>query len=227
MRAVDADGPESLDAVVLTHCHGDHAHGAATLSRRLNLPLYVTPGTKRWLHHRKVAETQVFVPGDRFAIGDLLVQSAGLWHDAPDTVALRFYRGDKSFAVCTDLGETSAGVEDCLRGSDTLMIESNHDVAMLWGGAYPMKLKKRVTGRWGHLSNEQTADLLDRVLPGGTRRVLLAHLSEKNNTPEKALAQMGPLRTRFPHVGWSIAPAHRPAPFEYLEQPTFAQLSLL
>lgn len=226
MQAVGAEGPETLDAVVLTHCHGDHISGAVTLSRKWGTPLYASPGTQRWLRHRKVGNTVGFLPGSWFVVGELVIRTVGVSHDAPDTVALRITKGERSLGLCTDLGEYSPAVLDCLRGCDAIMLEANHDPALLWAGPYPMKLKKRVAGRWGHLSNEQAAEVLAHVLPGGTRQVILCHVSENNNSPQCALDEMAALRSRFPHVHWGIAPAHTPAPFEVLETPTRQKMAM-
>lgn len=215
-----------LDAIVVTHCHTDHAGGVAALSNHLKVPLYVTPGTQRWLANRKRHETHLFVPGDTLAIGDIQVRSMGLSHDAPDTVALRFELDRRVLALCTDLGETSVRVEALLAGADTILLESNHDPGMLENGPYPAWLKRRIRSRYGHLSNEQCADMLGRLLSFGTRKVVLCHLSETNNTPACALAAMAGLRNRYPDVRWAVAPAHVPARSVFLDEGYDRQLGL-
>jgi phosphoribosyl 1,2-cyclic phosphodiesterase len=218
MAAIGAEGPRGLDAIVVTHCHGDHISGIPVLSRALGVPIYVTPGTRRWTDLRKV-EVETFTPGASFSVGDIAFDSIPLCHDAPDTVALKMKHAEGTLGLCTDLGEAGGEVLRGLAGCDTLLLESNYDPKMLETGPYPAKLKKRVAGRYGHLSNEQSHDLLAGLLPGGVRSVHLSHLSENNNTPEIALACMAPLRRRHPGVDWHISPQRKPAPFVHLAGP--------
>lgn len=213
MQAAGAGSPDAIDALVVTHGHGDHTHGVPVVSSRYHIPLYMTPGTKRWYGNRKRHDLATFTPGETFTVGDLTISAIGLEHDAPDTVALRIDCGDESMAVCTDLGRVTPAVEQGLRGCGFLFLESNHDLDMLENGPYPARLKKRIRGPYGHISNEETADLLGRLLPTGTRRVVLAHLSETNNTPKKALGAMAPLMARHPAVEWYVAPQHAPAAY--------------
>lgn len=215
MQAVCGAGPEGIDALVVTHGHGDHTHGVGVVSSRYRIPVHMTPGTKRWFGNRKRHELTTFVPGDAFTVGDLTFRSFGLDHDAPDTVGLRVEHGGEAMAVCTDLGRVTPAVEAGLAGAGFLFLESNHDVEMLRNGPYPAKLKKRILGDYGHISNEETADLLGRLLPGGARRVVLAHLSETNNTPAVALRAMAPLQAKHPGVAWSVAPQHAPAAYAW------------
>lgn len=220
MQTACAGAPEAIDALVVTHGHGDHTHGVPVVSSRYDIPLYMTPGTKRWYGNRKRSDLTTFTPGESFSVGDLTFSAIGLEHDAPDTVALRVACGDESMAVCTDLGRVTPEVEQGLSGCGFLFLESNHDVAMLENGPYPARLKKRIRGPYGHISNDETADLLGRLIPTGTRRVVLAHLSETNNTPQTALRTMAPLKARHPAVEWSVAPQHAPAVYAWGRTPT-------
>jgi phosphoribosyl 1,2-cyclic phosphodiesterase len=217
IATVGAGEPEDIDGLILTHCHGDHSGGAPVFSARHEIPIHFTPGTQRWFANRKRFDAQVFEAGSIFDIGDLRIQTIPLTHDAPETVALRFFHGDASFAICTDLGEVTSAVRRALHGTDVLMLEANHDVEMLTQGPYPARLKKRILGKYGHISNEQSRDLLQEILPTGTTQVVLSHISETNNSPEKALAAMRPLREQFAHVAWSIAPQHAPGQYQVVE----------
>ncbi len=213
LAAVGAAGPETLDAVVVTHSHGDHVGGLGVLTRRHGTPIYVTPGSRKWIEKRLHGPVESFLPGSSFRVGDLDFRSFALTHDAPDTVALRIENAGVAMAICTDLGEVRADLAGGLAGCHTLLMESNHDEAMLWDGPYPMRLKKRVASRYGHLSNAQSHDLLRSVLPSGVKRVFLSHLSETNNSPEKAMAAMEPLRRAHPQTEWRISPQRVPTPF--------------
>ncbi len=226
MRAVGAGEPDTIDALVATHGHGDHVSGIPVVARRHGIPVYVTAGTERWLLRKGGFEMRRFDPGARFTIGDLEFSSIPLCHDAPDTVALVAAREGYRVGICSDLGHVTREVEVGLAGCDTLMLESNHDLDMVKNGPYPMKLKKRILGRYGHISNEECADLLRTLIPTGVKKVILSHLSENNNTPGHALAQMAPLRERHPAVEWSIAPQHNPAMMPLVGTPSH-QLELL
>jgi phosphoribosyl 1,2-cyclic phosphodiesterase len=214
MAAVGAGTPDNIDALVVTHCHGDHAGGISVASNKHEIPLYLAPGTERWLGSRKRHAVESFLPGGSFRVGDLTIRTTPLSHDAPDTVALRIEHEAGALGICTDLGVVTSNVEALLAGCKTLFLESNHDVGMLVNGPYPQKLKKRILSKYGHISNEEACELLGKLIPAGTDDVILAHLSETNNTPTAALQAMAPLQRKHPEVSWAIAPQHLPARFE-------------
>ena len=217
LATAGAGEPDDIDAIILTHCHGDHASGAPVLSHRQSIPIHLTPGTERWFGTRKRFAATVFDPGAIFEIGDLRIHSIPLSHDGPDTVAIRVSHGESSFAICTDLGVVTPAVPRALHGTDVLMLESNHDVDMLTNGPYPARLKKRILSKYGHISNEESRDLLRVLLPTGTQKVILSHISETNNTPALALKAMQPLREQYAYVDWSIAPQHHPGEYQIVE----------
>ena len=182
-----------LDAVVVTHAHGDHTGNYARLARKLHARVHLSEATSRALQGPPVAA--VFSPREPFQIGDILVEPTPLPHDAAQ-VGLVLSGGGRRVALVTDLGEVPPGLIDHLRGCDTLLIESNHDIGRLIHGPYPDFLKKRVASARGHLSNDQACALVrahdkDARFFGedGARTVVLMHLSEQNNLPGIALAQ--------------------------------------
>lgn len=237
LKAGGAADADSITAMVLTHCHGDHAGGAPVFSTRHEVPIFTTPGTQRWYSNKKRHTLDTFAPGETFAVGDIEIASVGLIHDAPDTVALKFTHKGLSMAICTDLGEPTKAVETALQGCDVLLMEANHDVEMLANGPYPAKLKKRILSRYGHISNEQSRDLLAKLIPTGTRQVILCHLSETNNTPALAMGAMDGLRNKHPHVVWCIADQDKAGTFfeisplagrpTLVPAPAFRQMELL
>lgn len=171
-------------ALVITHAHGDHHRYADEVAGHFAIPVYLTESVQRCVGVTRATSLRVFSPREPFQLGDFAVRPCALPHDAPQ-VALRFdHRGDGA-VLATDLGEVPDGLVALLRGAKIAMIESNHDLPMLWAGPYSRGLKRRVASARGHLSNEQTHALL-RQLDASVERVVLMHLSETNNRPELA-----------------------------------------
>ena len=177
-----------LDALLVTHGHADHVKGAGRLAGALRLRTYATRPTSRFLARGGGLVNHVPIDeGARFELGALSVHAFATPHDAPGSVGYVIDDGRARLGICTDLGTPDLDVAAALEGCDTLYLEFNHDLDMLERGPYPPALKRRVAGPRGHLSNEQAATLLRQTRTPRLRRVLLAHLSEVNNTPNLAL----------------------------------------
>jgi phosphoribosyl 1,2-cyclic phosphodiesterase len=180
--------PQGVDGVLISHEHSDHIHGVGALARRHQLPVYANPAT--WGRARHVIGTvddvREFQTGSPFALKDLSIDPFSLPHDADDPVAFRITWRRRVMAVVTDLGYPSQLVRERLRGCHVLVLEANHDDAMLKAGPYPWPLKQRIGGKSGHLSNLQTGQLLREVIHDELEHVILAHLSEINNLPDLA-----------------------------------------
>jgi phosphoribosyl 1,2-cyclic phosphodiesterase len=182
-----------IDAVLVTHEHTDHVGAAAVLSRRLArhghpVPFYMTRGTAEGLPPAcRPDGIEPVDPGTPFRVRHFLVDPFPIPHDTREPVAYRVSVGGTAVAVVTDLGKPTALVAQQLRQCDAAVVEFNHDEDMLMDGAYPWALKQRIRGSHGHLSNRQGAELLRMGLSPRLRHVLLGHLSEDNNTPERAL----------------------------------------
>lgn len=191
--------PPDVDAVLVTHSHGDHAAHAATYAHRFDCPLRATDATFRNLRLRPAVAREPFTTGREFRIGDITVRSRGIPHDAPQ-VALAFETRETSVGLVTDLGHVPRGLAGFLDGCETLLLESNYDPDMLESGPYPAPLKRRVGGTRGHLSNPQAGDLL-AALDYNPTQVVLMHLSETNNAPslarQSAEAALGHRGTRL------------------------------
>ncbi|MFO7649325.1 MBL fold metallo-hydrolase [Halomonas sp. 3H] len=186
--------PRQLDAVLVTHEHGDHIRGVGPLSRRHGVPVYLTPGT--WASGRlgELPQRHWITPQARFAIKGLTVDPVTVPHDAREPVQFRFHGGGgRSLGVLTDLGHPTDHVAGAFAGCDALVLECNHDVRMLAEGPYPPRLKRRVGGDWGHLANAQAAALLARLGLDRLQQVVCSHLSEHNNRPELAREALVPL----------------------------------
>lgn len=179
--------PEDLHAILVTHEHVDHVRGLGLLSRRHNLPVY--------LHH-EVASTLVdgqrpavvveFASGMDMLVGDLGIRAFPVTHDAQATVGFTVDGPAGKLGVATDLGMATRLVAEELRHCRALVLESNHDEEMLRDGPYPWPLKQRIRSNHGHLSNHDSAGLLETLCWEGLENVFLAHLSETNNHPELA-----------------------------------------
>ena len=176
-----------LTDVFLTHEHADHAGAAGVLGRKLGVRVHATRGTLRALRDPPPEESRRAVRGGvPVCLEGLTVTPVALPHDAWEPVAYVVDDGATRAAIVTDLGSVTAALVRALQGLDALVLEMNHDVRMLIEGPYPWSLKQRIRSDRGHLSNEQGARLLQDVLHGGLRHLVLAHLSEHNNTEAHA-----------------------------------------
>jgi phosphoribosyl 1,2-cyclic phosphodiesterase len=186
-----ADAP--IDAVLITHEHADHVGAAAVLSRALArrrgpVPFYMTAGTADGVPAQCVPDgVEIIQAGVGFRVRHLRVEPIPVPHDTRDPVAYRVDVGDVPVAVVTDLGRATALLARQMRECQAVVLEFNHDEEMLMEGPYPYPLKQRIRGNHGHLSNRQAQGLLAEGLGPRLRHLLLAHLSEDNNTPTRAL----------------------------------------
>jgi phosphoribosyl 1,2-cyclic phosphodiesterase len=183
--------PGRIDALLVTHEHGDHTRGIDVLARKLEIPVYATEGTLQdFLTHRRTSAKPLIHhtcrDGEPFRIGDLIIEPFATSHDALEPCGFVIRGGDLRFGYCTDTGIITPHMLDLLRQCDGIVLESNHCPEMLQNGPYPESLKRRIRSKRGHLSNPAAADCL-RALGRDAPQVILAHLSEMNNTPEKAM----------------------------------------
>lgn len=185
--------PADLDAVFVTHEHSDHLGGVLALQRRHGTPVWTSAGTwsaalARAGGREPVANTARH--GASISIGALELLPFAVPHDAAEPLQLVCRAGNARLGIVTDLGEPNDAVARALQGCDALLLECNHDRAMLDEGAYPVWLKRRIGGVRGHLANEQSAALLAACRHDGLRHVVAAHLSRHNNEPARALAAL-------------------------------------
>lgn len=184
--------PEDLDAILVSHEHADHVQGVGVLSRRFHLPVYINQGTLDAASGLgKLPNLKAFDCGETFRIGRLSIHPFSLSHDAKDPAGFTIGQNGKKIGLATDLGIATDMVRYHLAGCTFLILEANHDPEMLENGPYPWPLKQRIKGRTGHLSNEGSMELLTEIRHSRLEHVILAHLSEENNTPDRALQVVG------------------------------------
>ncbi|MCP4023020.1 MAG: MBL fold metallo-hydrolase, partial [Desulfobacteraceae bacterium] len=161
------------------------------MSRRFNIPVYINEKTFQACSSSlgKVEKLEFFECGRSFNFKDIQINPFSISHDAIDPAGLTLEYGNKKLGIATDLGLATTLVKEHLKGCSLLYLESNHDPKMLVEGPYPWHLKQRIKSRTGHLSNPDARDLLAELQPHNQelKHVILAHLSEENNTPNKAL----------------------------------------
>ena len=185
---------DELDAVFVTHEHGDHIGCAVTLARRHRLPLWMSRGTWRAIGEPDLPGLLQFArDGQAISVGDVLLQPYTVSHDAQEPLQLRATDGARHLGVLTDVGSITAHLLANLQSCDALLLECNHDREMLAQSRYPASLKARIGGRFGHLSNDTAAEILAGCMHPGLRHLVAAHLSEQNNRPELARAALAPV----------------------------------
>ncbi|MGC9194590.1 MAG: MBL fold metallo-hydrolase [Syntrophobacteraceae bacterium] len=187
-----------LHALLITHEHSDHVNGAGTLSRRFDLPVFMTRGTLDNLNPKIALNgATVFETGKTFEIGDLRILPFAISHDAGEPTGFIIENEGRRVGICTDLGVATNLVKVRLKDCHALVLEANHDVDKLLNGPYPWVLKQRIKSPHGHLSNEEACQLLEAVHHEKLQCVVFAHLSETNNHPDLVRESSRRLR-RYP-----------------------------
>ncbi len=184
-------GAGDITAIVVTHEHDDHLGGVARFAKRYAIPVYLTRGTAQWLPDDFPAVLVRRVdPHTPFAIDAVAVEPFPVPHDAREPVQYVFSDGAARLGVLTDLGVATSHVQEKLSGCHALVVECNHDLGMLMGGAYPAALKQRIAGRFGHLDNAAAGQLVASLDRTNLRHLIAAHLSQQNNRPGLAAAAL-------------------------------------
>ena len=191
MKSIELN-PEDISAILVTHEHGDHIKGAGVLSRRYNIPIYASAGTWKASKKKlgKIGKGFERTIEDSWQLGDFDITSFPIPHDAAEPVGYVISDGEVNFGLATDIGYITDDLYDHLKDLDCILLEANHDIDLLREGSYPGMLKRRIRGNEGHLSNDETAELLPELLKENKKSscpvVLLSHLSAENNRPELA-----------------------------------------
>lgn len=182
--------PNSIESIFVTHEHGDHINGLRVLASHLGCVVYSSAGTLEKLRtfgHLSVGFKAEVITGKGVESAGMFIKPFATLHDTCESVGFIINTHDqRRVAIATDLGSITDEVRTSMQGSDLVVIESNHDVNMLKNGSYPIYLKKRILSETGHLSNDCCASELPLMVKSGTTRLVLAHLSRKNNMPQLA-----------------------------------------
>ena len=209
--------PKDLDAILVTHEHSDHIQAVSVLSRQLKLPVYLSRKIeKKASIGNSFHEIRTFQCGSTFQINNLVVHPFAVSHDAADPVGFTIGQNGKRIGLATDLGTVTPLVKENLKDCHLLIIEANHDPDMLVNGPYPWPLKQRIQSRIGHLSNIQSQNLLMALQHSRLEHVILAHLSETNNAPQKVLDEVSKALTRC-NPRLTVANQHRSGEVIYLK----------
>jgi phosphoribosyl 1,2-cyclic phosphodiesterase len=193
--------PESLQAILITHEHTDHIQGLATLSAKLKVPVYCNRFTLEAIQRQIEVPfpCHIFSTGSAFEVGDVLVETFPIPHDAQDPVGFLLRAGGANLGFLTDLGHATKLVVERVRCANVLVLETNHDVKLLQDDPHrPWSVKQRILSRHGHLSNEAAAEVAQNIVSSDLSHVYLGHLSKECNRPELALAAV---RGRLEKIG--------------------------
>ena len=181
--------PHDLDAVFVTHEHGDHVGCALALAERHDLAIWMSRGTWRAIGPAAAPRRLAFArDGEPIAVGDIELKPFTVAHDAAEPLQLRCSDGNVHLCVLTDLGSITAHMLENVGGCDALVLECNHDAAMLANSRYPLSVRSRIGGRYGHLENALAVEIYQRSGGAGLTHLVAAHLSRENNRPEMVRA---------------------------------------
>ncbi len=199
--------PNSITAIIVTHEHNDHISGVGAFSRKFNVPVWMNYGTYRSKKIGKLTELNLFNPHQDFYINELQLTPIIVPHDAKEAVQFIFSYQHKKLAIMTDLGSITHHIRRSLTNIDAIIVEANHDYEMLWSGSYQQNLKYRVSGNYGHLNNEQSAQLISQLDTSALQYLIAGHLSGENNSVDKVkntfLKILGELPKQFETVNQS------------------------
>lgn len=181
---------KNIKGIFVTHEHSDHVQGVKIFASRYNIKVFSSKGTFKALEEKGILNGKFpveIVSDNGTEISGMYVKPFKTPHDCVDSVGYIINTTDnKKAVIATDIGYVSDNIKNAAANADAVVIESNHDIRMLQNGAYPYYLKKRILSDRGHLSNEACAEILPFLIKKGTKKFILAHLSQENNIPELA-----------------------------------------
>lgn len=183
---------EKIKAILITHEHTDHISGLGPILRKVPIPVYATGETIEAIYAKGNMERvddglfHAIRPENEFSIGDLRMTPIPISHDAANPVCYTLSAVNKKIGIATDIGCYTENMIEHLQDCHSLLLEANHDINLLQVGNYPYSLKMRILGDKGHLSNDASARLIQKLLHPGLQHIMLGHLSQENNFPELA-----------------------------------------
>lgn len=175
--------PASIDAIFITHTHVDHIKGLPVLLKKINPCVYIT---EKMYPYLEFLENYYIIDKETINIKDMSIEVIKTSHDTDDSVGYIINEGDKSIVYITDTGYINQKYFNTLKNKDIYIMESNHDIEMLNNSSYPFSTRQRILSDKGHLSNYDSAKYLAKFIGNKTKYILLAHLSEENNTKDLA-----------------------------------------
>lgn len=180
------------DAILITHEHIDHIKSLGTMLRKYEIPVYLTNGTLKYIREsNKIGKINLdlvnIIKADKeVKIGDIYVMPFAISHDAKEPIAFTFRNSNKKISVATDLGRFDDYTIEHLKNSNAMLLEANYDEKLLECGSYPFNIKQRIKSAFGHLSNNDTSNLLVKIFCDKLKNVLLGHISSENNYSDLA-----------------------------------------
>jgi phosphoribosyl 1,2-cyclic phosphodiesterase len=211
--------PSTLSGILLSHEHYDHARGLERFAVKHRVPVFTAPETLAALNlaPRHLGAWHPFEPGIPFEAFGVRIDPFTVPHDAANPVGFVLAALGVRVGIATDLGHATTVVVERLRGCHVLVVEANHDDGMLVRGPYPWALKQRIGGRLGHLSNEEAATLIAAAADDDCQAVILAHLSENNNTAALARQAVGSALARAGRTRYAMRVANGRTPTPAVE----------
>jgi phosphoribosyl 1,2-cyclic phosphodiesterase len=180
--------PEGLSGILITHEHSDHINGLLGLAGKLNIPIYCNRDTRQAMEIQLGSKfnCHIFETRKSFEIGDIVVDTFDIPHDASDPVGFLLRTPAGNIGFLTDLGHATKQILERVRSANVLVLEANHDLKMLQDSSRPWSLKQRIAGRHGHLSNTDAADAAEAIMSADLNHLYLGHLSRECNDPQLA-----------------------------------------
>lgn len=179
----------SIQAVFVTHEHSDHVCGLRVFCSQNHIPVYTSEGTFRALEQKGILSDKYFsyIFNGKVSVGTMEIQSFHTSHDSNESYGFTIKTADeRKISLLTDTGTITEESRKAVKGSDLVLLESNHEISMLQNGPYPYPLKKRILSDTGHLSNQICSEFAKELVESGTTRIILSHLSRENNHPDLA-----------------------------------------
>jgi len=177
--------PEQITAIIVTHEHGDHIKGVPTFSNKFSIPVWMSKGTSLYKKSDDIKLNNIIDSRNDFTIDDFIIRPVLVPHDSREALQFIFKARNQTLGILTDVGSITNHIIDEYKECDVLVLEFNYDEEMLFNGPYPYKLKQRVSGRLGHLSNNQSVELLKKIDTNKLQLLVVAHKSSENNSTSK------------------------------------------
>ncbi len=181
---------EDIDAILVTHEHSDHVQGLGMVSKKFNIPVYANLETWNAMQKQKEKideeNINIFKNDEDFFFNDLTIHPFSTPHDAANPCGFNIHNGKRKISIATDLGHMDNKIFNQLQESSFVLLESNYEPEMLAASKYPYRLKQRIAGPHGHLSNETAGKTISALMKKDLKEVVLGHLSKENNFPELA-----------------------------------------